>query len=241
MTYPDLHKLPRLYIDAPFGVGEAIALESRQFHYLRNVLRKKDGDVLRLFNGRDGEWLARLSSLSKKRGEILLEDCVYIQPQKRTGQKCALYFSPIKKQRMDMLIEKAVELGVDELHPILMHRSVMRKVNEERMRAQIIEAAEQCERMDIPFLYPMCMLDEMLVSLDTLLYACVERSQETSSLSSCDLSGGSAFLIGPEGGFEESEVKQILVHKHVHPVSLGDSILRAETAALSCLAWARFG
>jgi 16S rRNA (uracil1498-N3)-methyltransferase len=232
----EIHKYPRLYVDAGLAEGLSVSLEAGHNHYLRNVLRKQEGDLLRVFNGRDGEWLARISGLGKKAGEAVLEERLRVQPD---GGKRAvhLYFSPIKKQRMDMLVEKAVELGVTYLHPVIMHRTETRKIKEDRIRAQIIEAAEQCERLDMPVLEAARSMDEMLAGLEVCVFACVERSAETKALGECELGGDVAFLIGPEGGFDPLEVEQLFAHEQIVPVSLGENILRAETAAIACLAW----
>jgi len=249
LSSSDIHKLPRLYLDAPFALGSDVSLQDGQSHYLHNVLRRQEGEFLRVFNGRDGEWLARITKLGKKGGFVAPEERLRAQDEAGTGREIHLYFSPIKKQRMDMLIEKAVELGVNALHPVLMHRSVMRTINEERVMAQMIEAAEQCERMDIPALCPMETLDEVLYGLTNSgaysgvaqpLYACIERRNETTALGACVLSENAAFLIGPEGGFDDDEIAALLTHEKVKPVCLGETILRAETASLACLSYARF-
>ena len=212
-------------------------LDKAQLHYLRNVLRKEAGDKIRIFNGRDGEWIAALSYEGKKAGNAVAERC--IRPQTKRTRKTHLYFSPIKKNRMDMLIEKAVELGVTDLHPVIVARSVMRKVNTERVEAQIIEAAEQSERLDLPMLHDVTAFDSALQTLEEGIntYACVERDEDTHILSECDLTGDVAFIIGPEGGFDAQEVLLLKETSGVMSVTLGDTILRAETAAITCLAY----
>ena len=239
MPEKDAHKLPRLYVGGALAQGLHIDLEAAQAHYLRNVLRRQEGDFVRVFNGSDGEWLARIFSLGKKKGEAVAEKCLRKQPGVDEGSEVHLYFTPIKKQRMDMLIEKAVELGVRELHPVITRRTEIRKVNEERVRVQVTEAAEQCERMDIPVLHSVRRLEEILSGLDVPLYACIERDPEAQALGERELGKKTAFLIGPEGGFEENEIAELLACENVTAVSLGESILRAETAALACLSWAR--
>ena len=233
----ELHKYPRLYVDTELAQGLSVTLEAGHNHYLRNVLRKQEGEYLRVFNGRGGEWLARISKLGKKVGEATLEECLREQGDASGGREVHLYFSPIKKQRMDILIEKSVELGVTHLHPVIMRRSVLRKVKEDRVRAQIIEAAEQCERMDIPSLSPARSLDEVLVGLEQPIFACMERDGDALPIAECELGAHAAFLIGPEGGFESSEITQLSSCEKVVCVSLGNSILRAETAGIACLSW----
>lgn len=226
-------------MDAGLAQGLSINLEAEQNHYLRNVLRKQEGEYLRVFNGRDGEWGARITRLGKKDGEAVLEAFLRKQPDVGAGREVHLYFSPIKKQRMDMLIEKAVELGVSALHPVIMHRTVLRKINEERVRAQIIEASEQCERLDIPVLEPARSLDEVLAGLNQPVFVCIERDGAALPLAQCELGAYAAFLVGPEGGFEEGEIAQLRTCENVVSVSLGDNILRAETAVFACLSWVR--
>ncbi len=194
---------------------------------------------MRVFNGADGEWLASISALGKKAGELVCERQIKVQGQ--ANKPLHLFFSPIKKQRMDVMIEKAVELGVTDLHPVLMHRTENRKVNTERMSAQIIEAAEQCERMDIPNLHEVKKLPAVLsAAYDVPIYTALERTDRTKAISSFDFSKGGGFIIGPEGGFDEDEVSLISASGDIHLITLGANILRAETAAISCLAYAQF-
>lgn len=238
----NLYKHTRLYINAPFVKSEEILLNSSHSHYLKNVLRKDTGDFLRVFNGVDGEWLARIDCLNKKNGSAMLAEKVKQQPSVRLP--LLLFFSPIKKQRMDFLIEKAVELGVTGLYPVISNRTENRKLNEERIKAQIIEAAEQCERLDVPILHPSQKLSELLSVSSGALFsvpflACLERNEDSSPISSFSYDKGGAFLIGPEGGFDISEVNGLKSNENIGLVSLGDSILRAETAAVACLSYAQ--
>ena len=234
-----IYKYPRLYINAPFAENQSVALEDTQIHYLRNVLRKGEGDELRLFNGCDGEWIARIDVLSKKSGAAQLTEKIKDQPSK--GAPIILAFSPIKKQRMDILIEKAVELGACEIYPILTNRTENRKLNMERMQAQIIEAAEQCERMTLPQLHEVRSFDRFIAGWkDVPLFVALERCEDAKPLSAQDTSKGGAFFIGPEGGFDTAEREQLLSAEHVKIVDLGETILRAETAGIACLSYARF-
>ncbi|MBK6895949.1 MAG: 16S rRNA (uracil(1498)-N(3))-methyltransferase [Alphaproteobacteria bacterium] len=236
MTQP-LYKLVRLYLNEEFSAGREIALSDDHVHYLRNVLRLEAGQGLRVFNGRDGEWRADLKSLDKKRGIITLQEI--LKPQTQDGARIRLLFAPIKKQRMDFLIEKAVELGATDFYPILTGRTENRHLKAERVTAQMIEAAEQCERLDLPVLHPMDNLQNMLKAWDgPKILACVER-MEAPVLSSAPVSKDCAFLIGPEGGFDSEEGEFLKNSAKVQAVGLGDTILRAETAALLCLSYAR--
>ncbi|PCJ97857.1 MAG: RNA methyltransferase [Zetaproteobacteria bacterium] len=238
----NIYKYPRLYINVPFSQNIEISLDVSHVHYLKNVLRKNVNDVLRVFNGHDGEWLASINMLAKKDGSAILTK--QIKQQRAISAPVALFFSPIKKQRMDFLIEKAVELGVDDLYPILMNRTENRKLNEDRMRAQIIEAAEQCERLDVPILHPVQKLSDLMrIGHDLFqkrpLLVCLERNEDSIALSSCLYEEGANFLIGPEGGFDVQEVAALKGAENMVFVDLGRTILRAETAAIVCLSYAR--
>lgn len=212
-------------------------MQDDQAHYLKNVLRKDVGDILRIFNGAEGEWLARIDSLSKKNGELALTD--QIKPQAPPRKTLHLLFSPIKKQRMDVLIEKAVELGVTDLTPVIMHRTENRKINEDRLNAQIIEAAEQSERLDIPKLHPLIKLPLLLSNGigGIEVFTALEREPSAKALHEYDYKNGAAFLIGPEGGFDLQERAEILSSEDIRVIDLGNGILRAETAALACLSY----
>ncbi len=231
----DLYKYPRLYLNASFKENAKISLGAEHSHYLRNVLRKGAGDILRIFNGEDGEWLALIDALGKKDGTITLTKQIKKQPI--APIELNLFFSPIKKHRMNFLIEKAVELGVTGLYPIIMNRTENRKLNEGRINAQIIEAAEQCERLDLPMLYPMQKLGDILSK--ERLYACLERNNGAKLISSYSYEDGASFIIGAEGGFDQQEIELLLSSEKVAAINLGDNILRVETAAIACLSYVR--
>ncbi len=232
-----LYKYPRLYLNASFSQNVEIALNQAQAHYLKNVLRKDVGDDVRVFNGSDGEWLARLTHLTKKNAIIVLNDRIRAQAVHKNP--VVMFFSPIKKQRLDFLIEKAVELGVTELRPIITNRTENRRMNVERIQAHIIEAAEQCERLDIPTLQPAQKLIDALAVYSTYpIHAALERCDDAKTISECNVNTGIAFLIGPEGGFDVSERELLLKNSNVFPIHLGETILRAETAVIACLSYA---
>lgn len=229
-------KLPRLYLDQDLKLGAILSLDENPAHYFRSVLRRQVGDSFRVFNGRDGEWVADLTELGKKSASANVIEQIKKQPE--THAAVHLIFSPIKKQRMDMLIEKTVELGATDLHPILTARTEMRKINEDRIRAQIAEAAEQCERMFLPTLHPLKKLKDKIQNWSgpAPIKACIER-HDAAPIST--ISGTEhAFLIGPEGGFDDDEIAFLTAHKQVAPISLGQTIYRAETACMICLAHA---
>ncbi len=213
-------------------------MDDSALHYLRNVLRRKEGDGVRVFNGQDGEWIASILTLSKKNAIVRIESVHKEQPSDK--KHISLFFAPMKKTRLAVMVEKAVEIGVSDFYPVLTARTENRKLNFERMEAQIIEASEQCERLDVPDLHATQTLEQVLNSdRSSPLYVCLERDNEKFPLiSSFDLGNEAAFLIGPEGGFSDEEVDLILKAAHVQPISLGENILRAETAALVCLAHA---
>lgn len=222
--------MPRLYVDFPLAPGASVALEENAAHYLRTVLRRPDGSNIRLFNGRDGEWRAALHFDGKKAVRVSLD--TQILPQPPAPVALHLAFCLIKKGRMDFLIEKAVELGATDLHPVLGGRSIVRDINETRMNAQIREAAEQSERLDLPRLYPLLPLEKFCAGWvqQIPLFAALERGDYPALTS--EVSGEKGFLIGPEGGFTDEERGFLTAQGFVRPVSLGPRILRAETAAL---------
>jgi 16S rRNA (uracil1498-N3)-methyltransferase len=208
-----------------------IPLSREQGHYLQNVLRCRAGDGVRLFNGRDGEWRGVIESAGKKEISIRLEKKLKDQPP--PPRETRLFFAPIKKARMDWLVEKAVELGATHLHSVLTQNTDVRAINEERVRAQIVEAAEQCERMDIPELVPLQPLFTAIQGHNIL--ACVERTDSPPLRKALPASGPVAILIGPEGGFSAEEKEKLSARSTVSLVSLGSRILRAETAGLAAL------
>ncbi len=227
-------KLPRLYTDQNLTSAGEIKLDIGQAHYLGNVLRRKVGDSARLFNGRDGEWLGTLNEISKKRGLVKLEKQLIAQTE--NVRRIHLIFTPIKKHRMDWLIEKAVELGVTDFHPILTQNTEVRKIKTERLEQQIFEAAEQCERLSIPMLHDLKKADSLINEglEDIQILSCLERfnTQPLKDMS-IDCTKDIAFLIGPEGGFTSEEKEQIA--QNTTPVGLGETILRCETAVVKAL------
>lgn len=234
MLIEEYIKLPRLYVDAELREGLEIPLSADQMHYLKNVLRRAPGDLVRLFNGKDGEWAGTLT-LDKKTARVRLTIQLRHQPPPFSGVH--LLFAPIKKTPMEFLVEKAVELGVNGLHPVITHRTENRNVNLERLNAQILEAAEQCERLTVPVLHAPEPLFTKLQkwSLDIPLIACVERASGAPYISEIMPQGPVAFLIGPEGGFDVEERDKLEQHQALVIASLGETVLRAETAALKAL------
>ena len=225
---------PRIFVTDTLRENESVELSTEHAHYFKNVLRRQDGDPVRLFNGQNGEWQGELANLSKKSGQVDLKLQTREQPKKAAGTT-ALYFAPIKKARLDILIEKAVELGVDELHPVITDRTENRKLKIERIQNQIIEAAEQCERLDIPSLADPIKINAL--TDDQEIYACIERDEqrEKAPFIANILTPDMRFLIGPEGGFTPEEIDQLARKSNLTFISLGDRIYRAETASFVCL------
>lgn len=234
-TMQDVTKSPRLY-HPQGGLAHGTAmLEGDAHHYLKNVMRVQTGEMLRLFNEAEGEYAGAISAMDKK--SIQIDQLEFIRAAKTRTHKTALLIPPLKKERMDMVIEKAVELDVTDIYPVLTQNTDVRKINEERLIAQIIEAAEQCERMDIPTLHPLSSLKDCLAAWDstTPIYAGIERT-DAPVLRSINFEGNRALLIGPAGGFSEDEKNFLIANNFIVPVSLGHNILRAETAAIAGLA-----
>lgn len=225
-------KAPRLFLDSPLIENSVISIDDAQGHYLGNVLRLQDGNPVRVFNGGDGEWIGIFTKESKKKASLTLTD--KIRNQKNTVE-CHLIFAPIKKTRMDFLIEKAVELGVTHLHPVLTQNTEVRKIKEDRIKAQIIEAAEQCERLDIPKILTLISIEKCLRewNYSSHIAFAIERYDTDKTIAHM---GTRTVLIGPEGGFTVEETNKILSYQTVIPTTLGERILRAETAALTALA-----
>lgn len=228
-----LKNLPRLYVDQPLGQEGAVSLKVEDVHYLRNVLRRDAGDQLRLFNGRDGEWIYELQQLTKKRGEAV---AVNMQcPQPDAADELVLIFAPLKKPETDLIIQKATELGVTRICPVIMDHSNTRKIRQDRLCSIVKEAAEQSERLTLPEIEDIQPLFQCLGRLDPSLriYAALER-METALRP--EKTGARALIVGPEGGFSDEERRRILDMEQVRAFSLGPSILRAETAAIAGLA-----
>jgi len=222
-------KAPRLYVEDDLTEGCEVPLSQDQAHYLLNVMRKNNGDFLRIFNGINGEFIAKLRLLTKKKIVALIDKKIRDHSvQKRTIR---LYFPLIKKDRLGFMIEKAVELGVTDFYPIITERTQSQKINKNKMQKQIIEALEQCERLHVPSLHPLQKLTE--IDFEETVFAAIERSDMP--LFSGAVEGDVSVLIGPEGGWSDAEINFLKTCPSITPVSLGEAILRAETAALFML------
>ena len=227
----------RLFVEAPLSAGAVVECSAAQANYLGNVMRMKAGDALLVFNGRDGEWRADVTDARK--GRFRLEAVAETRPQ-TTGPDVHYLFAPLKKARLDYMVQKATELGVAVLQPVMTRRTVAERVNSERMRANAIEAAEQCGVLRIPEVREPARLTALLkdwTETRALIFA-DEAAPIASPLEALGLvrQGPSALLIGPEGGFDPAERETLRSLRFVHPVSLGPRVMRADTAAVAALA-----
>jgi 16S rRNA (uracil1498-N3)-methyltransferase len=234
----------RLHLEAPLAAGAQIALEAPRVHYLRNVLRLGPGAPVAVFNQRDGEWRARAIELGRNRGLLAVE------VQSRAPQDEAdlwLLFAPLKRGRIDYLAEKATELGVSRLQPVMSRFTSASRVNLGRLAANAREAAEQCERLSVPAVGEAVELMRLIGDwpAERRLLLCAERgparplAEVLADAAGGDLEAGRrpwAVLVGPEGGFAESELDALVDLPFVTSVGLGPRILRAETAAIVALA-----
>ena len=228
---------PRLFVDAPLEAGGAVALERAQAHYLSHVLRLKAGDGVLVFNGQDGEWGATLEG-GGKRTSLL----VGAKTREQTAAADLHYlFAPLKAARLDYMVQKAVEMGVSRLLAVLTRHGQVTRVNLERMRANAIEAAEQCGILGLPQIAEPMALTRYLGERDPsrLLVFCdedAEAANPAAALAKVSAQNGLAVLVGPEGGFAEDERAALLRQPNVVRLSLGPRILRADTAAVAALA-----
>jgi 16S rRNA (uracil1498-N3)-methyltransferase len=236
MPLHDFRK-PRLFVDATLESGATVMLARDQSNYLGNVLRLKAGDTILTFNGRDGEWLASITG--RKRPEAL-EIATQTRPQDRLPE-LAYVFAPLKHARLDYMVQKAVEMGVSALQPVLTRFTQVSRVNSERMRANVIEAAEQCGILGIADVAEPVTLDRFLSGRkpQRLLVFCDEAAgvaNPLQMLEGADAADGIDILIGPEGGFAEEERSVLLRQPKTLRLSLGPRILRADTAGVAALA-----
>ncbi len=228
----------RIYVAGALAAAGAVLLDGDQAHYLQHVLRRKIGDSLRVFNGRDGEWTATISDLRKNRGELTVGE--QVRPQ-QASPDLWLVFAPVKRARLDFVVQKAVELGVSAIQPVFTRFTNVDRVKETRLIGNAIEAAEQCDRLDIPDLPEPQDLARLLDHWDPArrLIFCDEGGDALPLIQAlagyARPAGPWAVLIGPEGGFHPDERARLRALPYVVPVSLGPRILRADTAAIVAL------
>ena len=241
VTMPRTHAtLPRLFITPDLATGTQIALDKDQSLYLAAVLRKTVGDEVVLFNGRDGAWLARLSSDAKK--SVMLDLVEQIAPQTPPSDRW-YGFAPLKTERLDYVIQKAVEMGAGTIQPVMTQFTQVHRLKTDRLHANAIEAAEQCEVLSVPEIAAEITLEKLLAdwpsqhAVRKLIFA-DEGAASASPIETLTALKGEkiGLLIGPEGGFSESEREKLRALPFVVPISLGPRILRADTAAVAAMA-----
>jgi 16S rRNA (uracil1498-N3)-methyltransferase len=233
----NLARIPRLYVDAPLAAGTSVSLSRQQAHYVANVMRLKPGDALRLFNGRDGEWLCTIEIAGKRDGAVT---CTEQTADHRQPPDLDYVFAPLKHARLDYMAQKATEMGARRLRPVFTERTVAQRVNLDRLKANTIEAAEQCNLVSVPEVLPPELLDAVLARWDPArrLIHCDETAPIADPLAALKAvpSGPLALLIGPEGGFSEAEAEALRALPFVTAISLGPRVMRADTAAVAALA-----
>jgi len=227
----------RLFVDADLKVGGIIPCGPDRANYLRNVLRLGASDEILVFNGRDGEWRARLAEVSKRRCILGLVE--QVRPQE-WGPDLDYLFAPLKRARLDYMVQKATELGVARLRPVLTRHTVAERVNLDRMRANVIEAAEQCGILRLPEVREPDRLERVVAGWDAWrpLVFCDEGAEVRNPLASLSTvpRGPVAVLLGPEGGFSPEERALLLAKPYTVRLSLGPRVMRADTAAVAALA-----
>jgi len=234
-------RTPRIYLEAPLASGTEVALDRDQANYLINVLRLGQGDAVLLFNGRDGEWRAKLTGTGKRSLSAALGERLREQPQ---PLDLHFLFAPLKHARLDYLVQKAVEMGVSRLQPVMTKHTQVARLNLDRMRANAIEAAQQCGVLTLPEIKEPVAFKTITggADADRLLVFCDEDAEVTDPLAALTLArphGGTmpmAVLIGPEGGFAEDEREALRKRPNVVRIALGPRVLRADTAAVAALA-----
>lgn len=232
-----LRHTPRLYIDEGFDANATLSVGSEQSHYLKNVMRLKENDVLRLFNGRDGEWRGSVGESSKRGMSLKIHEQIRPQQMEPDLQLCC---APTKKAHFEYMIEKATELGVCAIQPVLTARTQIREINAERCRNIAVEAAEQSERLSIPEIHNPQSLKDLASGWPRgrLLIVCAEWGDALparEAFSRAKDAAKAALLTGPEGGLAAEELDTLRKIPGVIFVRLGPRILRADTAAIAAL------
>ena len=229
----------RLFVDAPLSSDARIALSREQANYLLNVLRLAAGDSVIIFNGIDGEWRAELADTGRKAASLNVVEALRAQA---AGPDIDYLFAPLKHARLDYMVQKAVEMGAARLRPVLTRRTQAQRVNLERMRANVIEAAEQCGILTIAEIEEPLSLEKALAQWpqDRLLVFCDEDAAMADPVAAIRHRAAPgapiAVLIGPEGGFDSAERALLMRMEQTLAISLGPRILRADTAAVAALA-----
>ena len=232
---PEAAAKVRLFVEAPLGEGADVALGREQGHYLFDVMRLAVGAHVALFNGRDGEWRARVAGAGRA-GRLVAEERTAAQ---RVPPDLWLMFAPVKKARTDFIVEKAAELGAARVVPVFTHRTNAERLRPDRLRRIAVEAAEQCGETYVPEVAQAARLDRVLAGWDgtrRLMFCDETRSARPAAEALGGAGGGPwAVLIGPEGGFAPEEAAGLRARPYVVPVALGPRVLRADTAAVAAL------
>ncbi|MBV1934364.1 MAG: 16S rRNA (uracil(1498)-N(3))-methyltransferase [Parvibaculaceae bacterium] len=231
----------RLFVDTPLALDVTYEPDKNQSHYLIHVMRLKAGESVLLFNGVSGEWRAEVSQLSKKR--LSLNVVEHTRPHQLLPD-IWLLFAPIKRSRLDYMVQKAAEMGAGKVMPVITRRTMVSRVNEDRLSANLVEAAEQCGLVSVPILEPTLKLDVVLdrwaeMAPGRRIIFCDEAAEPGAALESLQALKGAneplAVLIGPEGGFDPTERERLLRRDDTIALSLGPRIMRADTAAVAAL------
>jgi 16S rRNA (uracil1498-N3)-methyltransferase len=233
MTEP-ARSVPRLYVALDLSAGAEARLSGAQSHYIATVMRLKPGDPVRVFNEKDGEWLAYVIEAKK----VAAVRCEQLLSAATPPPDIDYVFAPLKHLRLDYVVQKATELGVRRLKPVFTRRTVVTRVNVERMRANVIEAAEQCNLVSVPEVHEPQRLDRLLSAWEPARAAifCDETAPLTNPLNALEsLYLPVAVIIGPEGGFAPEERAELKALPIVKAISLGPRIMRADTAAIAAL------
>jgi len=232
-----MSKPPRIYVESGLAEGAAVPLAADQAHYFLNVMRRSDGDPVVLFNGRDGEWRGAIRKTGKRTAEVDLAEKLRAQTAPPDIDYC---FAPIKRARLDFIAQKATELGAARLHPIVTRFTMAERVKTERLRANAIEAAEQCGILWVPEIAEPVAFERWLADRDparTVIF-CDEAAPVANPIEALKAApeGPFAVLIGPEGGFSEEERDALLRGENVVAISLGPRVMRADTAGIAAMA-----
>ena len=228
----------RLFVDAPLSAGAEVLPDRNQTNYLLNVLRIRPGEDILLFNGRDGEWQAKLTGTAKRSASLTVRACLRAQP---SAGDLHFLFAPLKHARLDYMVQKAVEMGASLLQPVITQHTQVARINLDRMRSNVIEAAQQCGVLALPHVAEPIEFDRVGDDSDRVLIFCDESAELNDPVVAL---GGArrtqapqrvAVLIGPEGGFSDTERAFLLKLPKVLQIALGPRILRADTAAVAAL------
>ncbi|MBK6491570.1 MAG: 16S rRNA (uracil(1498)-N(3))-methyltransferase [Sphingomonadales bacterium] len=225
---------PRLFVESPLADSIELSVSGPQAHYLISVMRMKIGSPIKLFDSISGEWLAEVAIIGKR--DLILRVTGQLRAREAVPD-IWLLAAPIKKARIDLVAEKACELGVARYQPVITRRTVIERLNMDRLRSHMVEAAEQCGRTVLPDMAEPIKLAALLRAwpTDRILYFADESGGEPFANAAAARQGPAAILIGPEGGFDDEERTAIRAHPQSVPISLGPRILRAETAAIAAL------